>query len=128
MHLRITREENSADAHDALRESRCSVLTLYISEAGHISDETARAPFDTPPSSWRLITTFQQSTSIGRCLNVTPSIRGMETRRQDSPQSPLSSYPGRQASFRSRDPVGGMPQLHNQVAAGISIGQTIQDY
>lgn len=94
----------------------------------HISAETDRVPFDTPRSSLRLITTFQQSTSIGRSLNVTPSIRGMQTRRQDSIQSPLSSFPGRQASFRSQDPVSGLPQLHNQVAPGISIGPTMQDY
>lgn len=94
----------------------------------HISAETDRVPFDPPRSSLRLITTFQQSTSIGRSLDVTPSIRGMQTRRQDNIQSPLSSFPGRQASFRLHDPVGGMPQLHNQVAPGISIGPTMQDY
>lgn len=127
MQLSITRGENGVDAHPVQGKSRRSVSTIYTCVTTHLDDETQHVPFDPPRSSWRLITTFQQSTSIGRSPNVTPSIRGMETRRQDSTESPLSSFPGRQASFRSRGPVSGIPQLHRQATTGFSIGRTLQE-
>lgn len=127
MQLSITRGENGVDAHPTPEKSRHPASTIYTCVIIHLGDKTKRVPFDPPHSSWRLITTFQQSTSIGRSPNVTPSIRGMETRRQDSIQSPLSSFPGRQASFRSRGPVSGIPQLHRQATAGFSIGRAMQE-
>lgn len=93
----ITQGENSVDAHGVPSESRCPVSIIYLCAPTASVTKTTAPLFDAPRSSWRLITTRQQGTSIGRAPNVAPSIRGTETRRQDNSQSPLSSFPVRQA-------------------------------